>query len=111
MKTRLLDISIVGLVIFIALAGCANKPKPQALAPALPACPAGYTAVSSHEATQGPTSGHGFVMVPYTANGKALHLFCTPDGSTVDPRINKPSSIPQPQVCTGNLCLAAEVKQ
>lgn len=95
------------LVVILALCalilfGC-RKPAPAsvAMAPpvaALPTCPDGYMAVSSHEATRGAEAGHGFVMVRYLVNGKQMHLFCTASTNVADPRRNQPVSgaIPDP---------------
>lgn len=78
------------LGICVLLCGCASASR-TVTAPALPACPAGYRAVGSHEAVSGPTAGMGFVIVPYTgANGKSMRLFCSADGSHQDPRISRP---------------------
>lgn len=92
MNKALLIIETCALLTVI-LNGCATPPRAVvATAPAV--CPAGYKAVSSHEATHGPSAGHGFVLVPYTANGKAMETICTPEAVS-DPRINHGRTIPE----------------
>lgn len=96
MKERLFWVIVVFVEAFAILVfanGCAS-PQPTnkaALAPSLPvSCPAGYKAVSRHEGRA--AQGNGFIMVPYTVNGKSMHLFCTQDDGKLDPRVSKPAS-------------------
>jgi hypothetical protein len=91
--------SAVLLCAVTLLAGCQRPaPAPVATAPpavashdAAPACPDGYTAVSSHEATAGVDAGHGFIVVRYQVKGRERHLYCTPSTNVADPRRNTPA--------------------
>ena len=95
-KERLFWVVLVFVEAFAILVfanGCKSPQPPTkaALAPSLPvSCPAGYKAVSRHEGHA--AQGNGFIMVPYTVNGKSMHLFCTQDDGKPDARINKSPS-------------------